>query len=257
MIRTISIAALAATLAASAHAACDIAECNPQVCENFAIQHTLPGFPAHETETTSEQREEIGKIALALADQARDPGAYQCARIMGHSSSWRQISADEYDRRALERARVVAELMAASMETTGLAPVIVAKEDLDGEQFCEATGEEDFVLIYDGRGNACPKVDNQVDSVSRAARDARFINRRVEMYLVRKGKPIEVKVDWDAPCSDVISADMLCVEVQDGIYQGTRCSSDDLVDVMNRNSRETLLEMVENGEAKLICRPAG
>lgn len=254
MIRPLVFAGLAICWAATAQAECDIGECNPRTCEDYPIQATLPGFPAHATDTTPEQRERLAKIALGVGASRSQNGGYNCAMIVGHSSSWRDISADEYDRRALERAEVVADLMASTMETMGLVPMVISKEDLDGEAFCEATGEEGFVLIYDERGNACPKVDNRTDSFSRAAREARFINRRVDMYFIPGGKRIERQIDWDKPCSDVISSGMVCVEVLDGIYQGTRCSSDSFVDFFS-NSRADLLEMVENGEARLICKP--
>ena len=255
MFRTFVFAGIAASWAVMAQAECDIAECNPRACENYPIQQTMPGFPAHATDLTPEQRRDLNTIALDLVEHRRDNGAYNCALIIGHSSSWRGISADEYDTRARERAQVVADLLAATMESEGLVPTVMSKQELDGEEFCEATGEEGFVLIYDERGNACPKVDNQINSSSNAAREARFINRRVEMYFVHGAKRIENTIDWDAPCSDVISDNMVCVDILDGIYQGTRCSSDSLVDAAQFNSQESLLEMVENGEARLICKP--
>ncbi|MFX0540861.1 hypothetical protein ACEWPM_003890 [Roseovarius sp. S4756] len=252
MIRPIALAALATCLATLANAQCDIADCNPRDCEDYAIQQILPGFPAHVAETTEEQRLQISRIGLGLALQLGNPGAYECAFVMGHSSSWRGISADEYDDRAHQRARIVAEMMATTMETEGVVATVVAKEDLDGDAFCETTGEEQFVIVYDGRGNACPRVDNQVNSTTRDARNARFVNRRVELYLVPKGERYLVQIDRDAPCPDVISSKMLCVDVDQPLRQGVICSDDGWL----QTSKEDLRDLVTRGEATVFCEPA-
>lgn len=234
------------------YAECDIAECTPRACIDFQFQETLPGFPAHETDTTPEQRDAIRQVAQDVANGLDQDGTYRCARIVGHSSSWRGLSAEEYDLRSVLRAKVTAELFAAVLETSGAVPIIIPEEDLLVEEFCMISGAEDFVIIYGGQGNSCPKVDNQVESTSSAARTARYTNRRVEIYLVPEAKPFKVRIDWDKPCPDVMSDQTVCVEVLDGIYQGTQCSHDAF---MSTNSKADLLEMVERGEARLICKP--
>lgn len=252
MFRKSAIAAIVLCTSEPALALCDIAECTPRACVSYKLQETLPGFPANETETTQEQRDEIRRIAQDVADNLDQEGAYRCARIVGHSSSWRGISAEEYDLRSVLRARVVAELFAAVLETNGAVPIIVPEENVQSEAFCMISGDADFTIVYEGLGNSCPKVDNQVESTSTAARSARFKNRRVELYLIPEAKRFKDKIDWNRPCSDVISDKTVCVEVLGGPLEGTLCSHDGF---MSSNTRAELLQMVEDGEARLICKP--
>ncbi|MCK0168833.1 hypothetical protein MWU52_14835 [Jannaschia sp. S6380] len=238
-----------AALASPAAAACDIAECNPQVCDPWRPAWTINDFPAHQTDTTTAQRDALGDIARHVADSQDDADPLVCLRLIGHASSFRGIGADEYDRRAMVRGETVAEMLTATLETHGLTSFTVARGDIDNDDaFCGEVLGSDITLIFDGRGNACPLVDNMVNSSSGTARANRAVNRRVSIYALRAMAPIERP---DAPAGPSLCNEprAICINRHGTAVEGKACwtpgnfweNPDDLRDEVRR------------GEADLIC----
>lgn len=232
--------------------ACDIAECNPQVCDPWRASWTINDFPAHQTESTPEQRDMVGDIARIVANSRDDPDPIVCLRLIGHASSFRNISADEYDRRAEIRGETIAEMLTAALETHGLRAFTVHRDEIDNDDaFCGEVLGSDVTLIFDGRGNGCPLVSNMVNSSSSTARANRAINRRVTIYSIRDAAPIDkITVRPTDICEN--DDDALCAVVDDFMTEGLVCAGT-FAATMNGFTRAGLSAKIRAGTATRIC----
>ncbi|SIT12211.1 hypothetical protein SAMN05421759_1182 [Roseivivax lentus] len=259
MTMTSSVRAIACTLAllfmpSLGAAACDIAECNPQTCDSWRPTWTINDFPAHQTDTTVEQRSQIGEIARRIADSHSDAQPIICLRLVGHASSFRNISANEYDRRAETRGETIAEMLAASLETHGLTSFTVHRDEIDNDDaFCGEVLGSDVTLIFDGKGNSCPLVDNMVNSSNATARANRAINRRVSIYAIDDSLPIETV---DTSPQEVCESfpNLLCANVPDFMIEGRVCAGSFAGDLAGL-TREELKARIEAGTATHLCGP--
>lgn len=237
------------TLPQPGHAACDIAECNPQVCDPWRPAWTINDFPAHQTETTEDQRDFVGRIARHVADSQTAPDPIVCLRLIGHASSFRNITGDEYDRRAMVRGQTVAEMLTSTFETHGLTAFTVDRNDIDNDDaFCGEVLGSDVTLIFDGRGNACPLVDNMVTSSNSTARANRAVNRRVSIYALRAAAPIERPDQPDGPslCNEPRA---ICIRREGGAIEGKFCWGPGMFWV----DPDDLRQEVHDGTASMIC----
>lgn len=233
----------------ASQAACDIGACNPQVCDPWSPTWTINDFPAHQTDTTSDQRRRIGKIAQIVVDSQDKPDPIVCLRLVGHASSFRGISADEYDRRGMVRGETIAEMLSTTLATSGLTSFTVNRADMDNDDaFCGEVLGSDVTLIFDGRGNACPLVDNMVNSSSSTARSNRAINRRVTLYALRDAAPIERP---NAPSGPSLCNDdrAICINRHGTAIEGKFCWGPGMFWV----DPDDLRQEVEAGSASLIC----
>jgi len=217
-------------------------------CSEFSPTWTLKDFPAHRTDLTADHRRQISEISSVVAGGLGRRKPIRCIRLIGHAASWRGISEDEYDRRALVRAETAAELLSSSLETFGITPKIFEHGELDDEAFCEPVNGIDVTLIIDGRGDDCPLVSNLVKRSDSEARRNRAQNRRVSVYALQIGKPTLPKINKRSPCFE---PGMFCVERHHYMNEGRACS------FKGQWWGDDLEAEVERGEATFICDSRG
>jgi len=205
----------------------------------------LRNFPAHRTELTRDHRRQMSKISSIIADSLDRSDPIRCIRLVGHAATWRGISKDEYERRALVRAKTAAELLSDRLEMSGISPKIFARDELDDiEEFCEPVDGVDVTLIIEGRGDNCPLLPNLVKRTDAEARRNRAQNRRVSVYAVPISDPILPKIKKSNPCFE---PGMYCVDRHHYMNEGRACS------FKGHWWGDDLEAEVERGEATFVC----
>ncbi|MGB5558912.1 MAG: M35 family metallo-endopeptidase [Paracoccaceae bacterium] len=170
-----------------AHRTCDCAADQEDLSATKAV--VLDGFPASPAPTLGKvHRASLARIATALAKANADKPRARCLHLVGHSALWRDMTTEEYARRAAARAYAVAKELEAQLALRNLKAVTLGETALDTVQDgfrCRPRKGVDVSLYVGSRSNSQPLVDNLVKRSDAAARANRALNRRVELRLLR------------------------------------------------------------------------
>ena len=152
---------------------------------------------------TAKQKEQFELISTQILQrlEAKDFKVNRCVRIVGHASTWKGTSEDKYCPRSVARAKSAAEHLQRFLgapEGYFSAKKITSKivsenrvglgdiESCDGAAqtaVCNPVDGADVTIVYGGRADHEPKVDNMSTNPSPKAQANRALNRRAEITL--------------------------------------------------------------------------
>ncbi len=158
------------------------------------FHYVLEAFPVSQTDLTEDQ-EDLLTLAADELDTLISAGKKKCLRVVGHAATWRDISEETYCKRSTERAKSAAAFLKALFESGSSRSVAHLTEDQVGlgrtnactgsaKTTCEPDPNADVTIVWGGRSDKEPQVDNMVDSTSQEAQDNRARNRRIEITFL-------------------------------------------------------------------------